>query len=692
MAQCLTKWLPLSSLSETPFYPSGILLHGSDLKSVLLVWSRHVIKSFIFRGLSESLEKDLAPSKSNWLLLPTPMELTQLVVGVNESFVITSTGNVFSFRTAKSLQKIPQLTGVRCACVIKSGFAMIRLSSDAKSIFVYIQPDNFAIDQATTCKQFDISSDANLCESSWADSMFCIKELTMQPDNPQLFRELHNLRDEPCNGTNDTLLMFSINCNLLSLRWSENSDDFQLHLVQTFESSIVNMWHSDAGEALFILLQSGSLDVLHCCGLTHIGVRRSQLYIGDQFNCLEVFHNMVIYSNGTHVVQSGIKYDKVHDSYSLVVLQETAIFGVVALTLTHCESFFLAVTENSFIYKIPSQTKAASRSECLSASAMCVVDDIYVTEAKKDLASIIRLTKTFEELRETLLKQHCDTRLMELMNTETYCKLSLPFEASVSADLVCFSAVHLSPIQNGSKNIQISININPKEKPLIDFSHSNWTLSIEEVHLHRNTVRTIPITDNMFQQPLPIVFQTTAERDSALSIPQIQISINCCTTVGRDKLLFSFAVTTHPTDVTSLFKLMAQPHTTDHRVKRRRTTTAENIKCIIRLPTSIAGQDVFNLFNSSLVDPVTQMDITLLDQRIHIFTSSNDDRLLHITSNDSTALYYVKQFILLKLHSKFGLKLRTDFTTNVIRVSVIYIMHLKVYLNSDLLSDVGGQM
>lgn len=569
---------------------------------------------------------------------------------------------------------------------------MIRLTSpDAKSIFVSLQPDNFnPDDNASLCRIFDISLDTNLCQSTWTDSVFCIKEFQMRPDNPQLFDVLQNRKDDTSDNVRNSCLIISINNNLLSLVWGEaDDDDFQVHLVQSFESTIVNMWPSEAGEALFVLQQSGSLDVLHCCGLTQIGLRRSRLYISDHVDCLDIFNDLVVYSNGSHVVQSKVSYDKASMQHSLIVLQQTAIFGVVAITLIDLENILLVVTENNLIYKIGSQANVSLRSEDLSADAiMRVVDDNFVNRAKTDLASIVRLTNSYEEVRERLLRHHYDSRLMaKIQNANEDCKTLFAFIASIVYDVSCLpcdeNTFFIHAVNKGSEDLTLSIKMAPSGKTPIDLSHKNWFLCIEEIHLDQNTVRTMPITENMLQQPLTIRIQPSSESNSRLSIPQFRISIATLSSVGDDKLSFQFPVATTQPDISKLFKLNAEPAIIQQQALNRfeRRKNKHDFIFTTRLPPSLSYENVFTLFNSTSINdnPVTTVFINLLGRSVQLIKNTNDLQLLTLSSNDALALFYIKQFILLRLHSLYDLQLRTDLAKNSIRVScklLYYILHI----------------
>lgn len=719
MALCLSSWthsttLTAAAADEAPFYPAGVLLHGTDQKSVILLWSRHVIQTSIFRGLKDALHTNLPPAKSNLIHFAAPTianEITQIVVATNESIVLTSLGTVFRFRTAKTLQPVAHLTNVRCACTTSAGaFAMIRLSPDAMSIFVHIQPDTFEADAEASSKQFDISFEANALQSTWAQSTFVIKELRMPAGDPaQLIRVLQNRQAPPEADTTpgdhpiaNTCLMVAIDNALLSLlHWDDNDsaaadDAFRVHLVHTFESPIVDMWLSDVGgvkeeTALYVLLQSGTFQVLHCCRLVPIALRRCPLFIGDRVDCLLVLQNNVIaYSTGTHIVQSRVVYDAAYDSYVLDVVQETTIYGVVAMTCCLSERILLAVTENNMIYKVAVATQRRRLSaDLLATTNMRLVDDGFLADAKCELSEIVRLNQRYEGVRSETLFHQSLSRLMAFVETYKCDRLSsalLPFTATVTANLMSSDSrttvYDIDDIENISKYLTLSITIGPmKNATTFDLCpHNNWTLLVEEARPHQRsttkTIRAFPITAQMLGQPLTLRIQTTSnDADGQLSIPQLRLAVTAQCAIGAENLLFKFDVHTTATDWSQLFAIGVVDRSPANipSKKRQKLTNSPTpaISYAVHLPAALTFVDVCSWFGSDTNNGAVDADVfsvQLLGRCIYIGRCA-DVRRISLSASDARALFYVKQFVLLKLHALFGLRMRADCERKAIRVS-----------------------
>lgn len=185
MAKLLDCW----KLDSSRLYPTGLASYSTDSKSVVVVWSEHIIQSLLFENsFSTTVTYNLPPTKK---FKPHALSksIIDLVIGTQETIILTEDGTVKRFSSNKRVITIDHLKGVRCACVTQEGFAMICLSSDGKTINLQTHPASLATANAASLT-YDLSFLKNYCQSTWNDSNFVIKEIVFANSNRYFWKSL----------------------------------------------------------------------------------------------------------------------------------------------------------------------------------------------------------------------------------------------------------------------------------------------------------------------------------------------------------------------------------------------------------------------------------------------------------------------------------------------------------------------
>lgn len=337
--------------STHPFYPLGIHLIGNDANNrAVITHSAHNVNTFIFRNFVDNIKNDRPALKSYLHKTFFPERIKEILVGANESAILFENGRIKCFTSPKSLTTVEYLSCVKSICASLNGFVLIKTAVDGTEFFVEFHPDSFGENGEQQRKTFNISLDkVTELQITWHENYFKIKELSI--GRTSLLRTVLADVTGTANGNRDLILFLSIDNNFCYLIIEENA--CIVNMVTICPVKIVDFWSSSDGDSIIILLESGTLEILHGCS-GQSGVSKKAVHCGNDVQSYHFFDDKFFFSNNAYV--ECITFEKNADEITQT-RQCFSLPGIVALTYLPEMQLILCTSENCCFYTIRLQDK-----------------------------------------------------------------------------------------------------------------------------------------------------------------------------------------------------------------------------------------------------------------------------------------------------------------------------------------------
>lgn len=723
----------------------------------------------IFReNAVKALHENRPPTKTHILHLPTnPSEniddytesdaIRSVFFGGQETCVLTSAGRVFTCQTSATsslrLEALPteaqsQLGVVRAACVTRTGgFAMI-CSLDAVALVAHVMPAAF-VELRTTGNviamdhTYDISFEPNALQSTWLTSRFAVKDLwpavgqRSAARSQEFFQLLRGIPNETFSPEQSCLFV-AIDNQLLALietpadAKADRTDDIQpcmLLLVHTCVTEIRNFWLAVAGDAVFILLASGRMDVLYVSDVLGDAIlQRCSIAFGDLVGCSAAMRDdddVFVYASEAEVVQ--VKLTRHSQCDRFVAEQQSrqaiAIHGVLAMAFFADARSILTLVENQFVYAMP--WTSVDQISLDMKQALHKVDNGFIQRGHQQLAKIVRMTEECQHIRRQIAELKSQQQVILLARNAIDCRDATKTEAPFRARLTASkwpptTALSASTIYAGDGvgkslivdrnsffihikvELAVGVTLKDLQRWQLTDGHNLWTLHIRETNPVRSksSVRTFRLIGDMFaldshpqSEPpsIDILINTSCPPD-ALFLPEFTMELQTFVRVGSDAQLISFDVPCQRRlDVAQLISVHCgerPPFSYAELLfdqQRGEHVAAKSTELVYRsrLPMGVSWSDVLAMFGWAKPWPtephgmaayvcMLERWVRMSYEMVGIGEAENGRLLLSLASTDAGALYEAKMCLLTRLldeHSYDG-RLAEDVNAEIL-VSVV---------------------
>lgn len=643
--------LDLWKLDHSQLYPIGLANYKTETKDVVVVWTEHSVQSLLFieNGFSTHVYYNIPPKKK-FKVQPIPKRIIDLLLGTAETIIITEDGTVKRFASNKRVIPVNYINGVRCACVTREGFAMICISPNPEDKRIIMQTFPASLANSTSASQtFDLRCLEGLCQTTWSDSMFVIKEIIFSKPYRYFWKSLRIATTK----TFESFIFFSID-NVLFVLVAGDGNEYTAHTVETCSSNIVNFWQSQDEEAIYVLLESGTMVVLFPNTELACVRLRSYLYFDSHIVVGHVFKDVFVYSNGVEVIQASIC--KTEFSYTTLHGSTTEVYGVTALIYLPPEKKILAITENRKFFSIA--YSPFRRHIDRFQENRVYVNNALLVQAKTEIVDLIELNQAHEHVQAKLSSEK------KYMRAVAAVQKALPLTLNVSLtrympkiDGLLVQNWEDQKNSNGLQNYFVHIQITPKNMPLEDgveslgFASHDWQLAIQGSHIDTRFVR---VFRNNFTEPVHLVYLL---HFGSFNVPTFHIFIR---NVNYHNISISYPVNVQPICAHDLMTVhKEEPETGRPNINGREDKTL--VMYQLRIPADVSLMDIKSLFETDETEfdaSANCIYIFVLDYDV-VQLIIDDEHILTFRSDSSDAMFCVKQYILLRLLKKLHHPVRT---------------------------------
>lgn len=347
---------PLRSWAIPPdlhsFYPIVMRCVGYGQEYAISIASHDAIATLIFPMLNDAIENDKKPLKHYLNKNLQPDQIMSIVNSQNESLVLFENGTVKFFKSPKKLEQIGYLEAVKAICSCQYGFAMLKLSPDARKMYMELHPDSFTANDIAGRRIFDISFDEHAgLESTWRDSRYAIGELDVSSAFVAVVRN-----EEEQSEESKRFLFFSVDGNLYIFEPFDGQQriddiDHEISHVAAFNSNILRFWLTSGGDAIVLELESECLAVVHLKRDQH-RLECQTVYLAMDIEASVFFNDFYAFSDGSRVEYGKLTLNEVSGKYEFSRI-EIRLKGVTAMVYLEVANGILCVNANSFFYFIP---------------------------------------------------------------------------------------------------------------------------------------------------------------------------------------------------------------------------------------------------------------------------------------------------------------------------------------------------
>lgn len=685
MAKSLSNWTLPAAL-----YPLGTQSFGGEQKCAVMVWSSQSILHLIFKGLKNCINNNEIANKSFTVDLPAVHNIENIIVGNIESIILTANGNIFHYETSRTVKLVPYFDCVQSACTTSTGFALICLSENGKRQSILIHPDCFRdIITVPHMQKFDISFDEQFCSSTWRNTKFCIKELQPNVTHPAIFQAMRK-RDEVYEPS-DRFIFFSVDNSFLTLIWNRVNvdEDYHIQHIQTCSSNIIDFWQSNDRTAIYLLLESGAIEVLHTNQLFKMLplLKRSILFFerADSIIVGQVNDDSFVYSNGFELCQIKIFYSPNDDSYKVSHPTVTQIAGVVGITFISHLKIIIAITENRFFYNI--KFNCFADNICINTKMIEVTSD-FMIEARKQQRDLIALTNTYRDVSNQITEVSKTNKVLIAFRhfRNTSHKTHIPFKATIKATHtvpVLGPDVIFSGQVNFNYNVNsyfIRINIHPNEycdnKHLpLDFATNLWSLRIMTDSKSSKSIRFIRIINDMFKKPIEILFSMNKS-----IVPIFLIDLYTSVRIGNDFIAATFPIEIQQINIIDIMQIHNKlPDRDLYHTSANNTSKASTNNNIIphltykfKLPSNSTITDLLKLFNNSALSASSEDCIYYINFLRHVveMVFNENSKMLQLKCSNADVMYSIKEYLINELHEKYRTCIRSPINTTLKQIYV----------------------
>lgn len=666
MPKPLTEWqLPDNGQM---FYPFGLKCYGNQEKCAVLVWSHDQLCSLIFDHFADDMSMNAKPKK---IICHSIGCLTRdIIAGPTESVIITDLGTVWHFIRRSLIEPIDYLANIKYVCVTRTGFAFISASADNGKISLIIHPMNFPC-QSQDVKYYDLSFPMNYCQSNWSTSRFCVRDFQPNVGEPQFFQFLRNSPAEEYTSTLPYLFIGIDNNFLAFIQLDDGSHRF--NHIQSYASSIEYFWQSKDNRVIYILLASGTLEIIgwcpaRCCPLT------SQLYFGEDIQAYDTYANWFLYSDGQKVVGAHIRYASAAKKYKYT-RRVWNICGVIGLAYGCDADAIVCITENRQFFAIlleaennidPDEphTITVDKTFLEYSERVAMVNILQLNDMHTDICrQNVELNRNFKIAAFKYNQSRKDSILRLPIVASVRMYRTIPFEMPATA--ICMQ----TPIAYDSRTFFVHIRIEKTDKHENVFSNIVWNLLIcaQCTDTLLVTCKSIRLFAKAFSTPIDIVMPM--QQHGVFAVPILRAELSTCLCIGQEFLYVAFPIDVKQARIDELIAVYAtRPSFFPSEgagngchsmvgLGGGRPSTSEKLwlmyKCTVSGAKLCDILDALPNHRDTFASPKSHVIYVILFRSIVEVEFDNADQCLEFRSRDAGALRYVKEFLCCKLIEKF---------------------------------------
>lgn len=663
MQKPLTEWR-LPDNSDHLFYPFGLKCYGNQQKCAVLVWNHNQLCSLIFDHFAEDISLNAKPKKI--ICHPIGCLVRDIIAGPTESVIITERGTVWHFLRRSRIEPIDYLANIKYVCVTRTGFALISASSDNGQIMLIIHPMNFPC-EAQDIKCYDLSFSTNHCQSNWITSRYCVRDFQPNVAEPQLFQFLRNCPNEEYTYTLPCLFV-GIDNNFLAFIQSDDGSHRFNH-IQSYASPIEHFWQSKDNRAIYILLASGTLEIICWCSTMYC-VRTFQLYFGEDIQAYDTYANWFLYTDGQKVVGAHIRCSSGEKKYKYT-RRVWNICGVIGLSYSFDADAIVCVTENRQFFAILLEAdKITDPDECHTLT----VDKSFVEYAERvAMVSIVQLNDMYKDIcRQNIeLNRNFKIAALKYNHNRKDSILRLPIVASVRmcrsipVDVPATAICMQTPIAYDSRTFFVHINIRIEQEQQHISRNIVWNLLIRAQGADTLvTCKSLRLFAEAFSAPIDIVMPMRQD-GSMVVVPKISAELSTCLCIGHEFLYISFPIDVRQASIGELLEVYAKrPRFFPGEVNSRVRLGGEppggsekswlSHKCSVNEVKFCDILDVLPNHRDNFASTKSHVIYVILFRSVVEIEFDNAGECIEFRSHDAGALRYVKEFVCCQLIEKFG--------------------------------------
>lgn len=636
-----------------PFFPISIQCIGYEAEYALLIYSMHTVNTFIFRNFIDAIENDKPAQKCYLHASFEPHTIHDVTVGINESVILLTNGQLKFFKTPKQLVNVENLASVKTICGTNDGLVLIKSSSNGTNFFVEILPYTFLRNvEPIESKIYDISFDSgsSYCQSTWHHSQFKIKELNFPGPASNKFLMRLFREEVPMNECNDKILFFAIDNNLFSLH-VDPVEHFVVPIV-TCSANIIDFWTAKNGNWISLLLSSGAMMLMYL-SKDEYEIQHEYVYFGAEVTAFALTNDLFIYSNELLVEWMDIELNEENANFEFH-RNSANLPGIAALTVLAEFSIAVAVSENCQFYAIslpPKRHTAVPKSSMNAAKKWLAVDQNMVKQLKQLKFDLIELTDAYDNLLSAqLIYQHMfdaiKLKRADIRDSDNETNKNTRFVASclatktppilsASEESQTINIVNSSAYdRNTSFFVQIEIVAVIYAN---EFNTNIWNLRCRWLNdMCENEYANVKLTTESLLQPLKFIVHLRQQY-----LPEFELDVNTIVRIGNSYLCVSFPVHTTQPNYCELLQVMPSPSL------HSSLPTATELQCAIKLPQGITLNDLFHgkLLGTSKTTKKTQFEIRLLGKRLILTHQTDDAQSIELRCADAGLMYYTKIYL-----------------------------------------------
>lgn len=659
--ETLDNWkLNISSL-----YPIGLKHYGNDKTSIVIVWSSNLLCTQKFRSFTSSIENNLPPDKESTLTL-SRCTTSEVVTGKFETVILTENEKLMYFETSKKLRKVDYVANIKSICASKQGFVIIYLN-DEGNITIMIHPDSFPC-SLITLQTYDISFEKSFCQSTWNDTCFNITTLHANPDKPAFFNTLRKCPEEQYNA-NDSFIFFSINNTILSLVVTE--EDYNYHQIHTHSSNIRGIHPSKDLNSIYVLLESGVIDVIYLCEVMGV-IRASSLYFMYDVGAYDLRDDIFVYSDGFQVVMGCIEYSSDARTYR-TNYKTIPLPGIVAITAVQMSRTMLCLSENRIFYKIP-YWEDEFGSEKNKADMMIPVED-FLHKAERTTLDIQELVDCYDKNKSELLLQHKMFDALALRynykNDKSVFRFPLNAKLKMNRTIPDLPATAIYPTTisiSGMNVCFLHIQIQPHRYGKV-FSSNIWNLSIQYDNLETLS-KVYRLIDQDFTEPLDILIPLEINK---IVPPQVKIDLSTAVQIGQDVICISFPVKTDILEYKDIIKLSMN-------IPNHKKPSKQSLTYSINLPKSISMTELIHSIDANAISAFIDDScyLSLFNNLLELSVNATSTKYC-LKSQDAQIMFHVKRMLIERFATAFNLSVNSGTSGDI-----------QKYIVSDFFSKMRG--
>lgn len=650
-----------------PFYPFGVRCIGVGSALAVATWSAHSIEMLMFRNFHDAIRRD----EANYKIYSHPEadtdSVSDIAVGGQNSIVRMQSGTVKYFASRKKLSDVEYLQNVRALSSCHDGFTMVQLSDDGMSIFIRFHPDTFPHHESRGTHAYDISFERNACHSTWMDAHFVIKEVSMAhlTQNEKLARCLFPDSDDDLTRTERPLLI-AIDQNLLSFRINASDMDDNSHIVHPLvscSSTITNIWMTDQGDSIVLLLASGAIECLSACeNEPKLRTQTIHLNAADEIVAADFGRDIFAYSDGQRVYYGTVRYNSGDGRFQYDATVER-VCGVVALTVIHESDIILCISENNVFYVL-----SPPNADTNANGQWQTIDDDAQRSLHHFKQNVFELNETFRNLSKELLlqKSMCNATVLQSKYKSATDRC---FQAKIKASrlLPKHSLAHSTIyISNNSALEPNSYFYRITFLPIVydaEFQSPIWNLRLRwrnQCNPNKHTYHNVKLTTDIMLKPLNIIIHMKHETES-IELPEVFMDINAPVQIGREFLYLKFAVHVEQANVRDIIEIHPTKPTiylpkTNNSIPTigQQTTNSKYLFYKIKLPTAIDYErirghaDFVQYVCDECCDATNPTPsvwyVVVLAASLEL-TYHHDTHEFYLTSTDAGIMHTIKQLI-----------------------------------------------